>query len=422
MGGGGWLSGFLQPGGGTVLTMSISISASRARWLVPGAAIALVVAGFAAKPLFAQAGSDGLPTVTADQLLDEVLQAEPQPLSGTVVYTADLGLPDVSSLQAAMGSSITTADPLNLLAGTSTLRVWTDAADRSRVALQGTASEFSVVRDGAETWTYSSRTAEAVHYQVSQADQVRAQQWVQQMQQGQSPAADLPTPTVMTTDLLTQVKEYSTVSLDAQTAVAGRSAYQLVVIPDTTQTLVSRVVVAVDAQTRIPLRLQVWSRQGADTPALEVGFTDVDFATPTDQVLTWSTPAGASVREVEVPLPSDADVADTQAPTVETSGTGWQTVTTITGVPVTALLAGDPTAAVDGAPAGLMPEQAEEYAQMAQAQDPWDADPQMILDQLTTPVAGGRLLSSNLGSILICDDGRVLLGAVPGDTLTNLAR
>ena len=44
-----------------------------------------------------------------------------------------------------------------------------------------------------------------------------------------------------------------------------------------------------------------------------------------------------------------------------------------------------------------------------------------LYQQLTTPVAGGRLLSSALVSVLLMDDGRVLVGAVPASTLQALA-
>jgi hypothetical protein len=44
-----------------------------------------------------------------------------------------------------------------------------------------------------------------------------------------------------------------------------------------------------------------------------------------------------------------------------------------------------------------------------------------LFEQLTTEVPEGRLLSSTLLSILMTDDGRVLVGAVPADTLRAMA-
>jgi len=44
-----------------------------------------------------------------------------------------------------------------------------------------------------------------------------------------------------------------------------------------------------------------------------------------------------------------------------------------------------------------------------------------LLDQLATPVPGGRVVSSALLSVLLLDDGRVLAGAVPAARLVELA-
>jgi hypothetical protein len=43
------------------------------------------------------------------------------------------------------------------------------------------------------------------------------------------------------------------------------------------------------------------------------------------------------------------------------------------------------------------------------------------LDQLATPVTGGRLLRTTLLSVLVTDDGRILIGAVTPSYLEQLA-
>ena len=50
-----------------------------------------------------------------------------------------------------------------------------------------------------------------------------------------------------------------------------------------------------------------------------------------------------------------------------------------------------------------------------------DADALSSLDAVTTPVDGGRILSSALLTVLVTDDGRVLAGAVPAETLRDAA-
>lgn len=401
-------------------------SRPRRAWAVPAAAAVAVAAAFVAPPLLAAADSSGLPPVTADELLTRVLTAEPQPLSGTVVHTARLGLPDLSVTQVAG------ADPMSLLGGSTTLRVWTDGEMRSRVSLLGTASEYSAVTDGTQAWTYSSSDDEVVHYALSPQDAARAEE----LHATVTPPADLPTPDELGRDALERAREDATVETVASTTVAGRDAYQVVVTPRSDATLVGRIVVAVDAETSTPLRVQVWSSDDAATPALELGFTDVTFAAPEDAVLAFSTPPGASVREVTVPLPEMPEPPGTTGalpddppsdvpPGVTVHGSGWDTVLELADVDVAALVAGDPAAVADPrfekqfGSAGAQ----QLYEEFAPEGDgpPVDLDTSALYDQLTTPVEGGRALSSTLLSVLVLDDGRVLVGAVPVEALRAAA-
>lgn len=407
---------------------------ARARWAVPAVAAAAVAGAFVAPPLLASADSAGLPDVTPAELVSAVAAAEPVPMSGTLVYTARLGLPEIPFGE--MGG----ADPIALLGGSSTMRVWTDGTERSRVSLLGAVSEYSVVRDGAQAWTYSSDDEEVVHYALSAEDQARYDALAEQARAGTLPqvAGELPTPDEVAGHVLTQAEEFSSVTLDAELSVAGRDAYQLVVTPKgDAETLVARTVVAVDAETSTPLRVQVWSTQDPDAPALEIGFTDVAFEAPDDAVLAFSPPAGASVKDVEVPLPSAADLAQAPSakdagelpPGVTVTGTGWESVTEVTGLDVANLVAGDPAAltSVPGGERAFGSESAqdliEEFAPTDEqgAHGMPDLDTSALYDQLTTAVPEGRLLSSSLLSVLVTTDGRVLVGAVPAETLRGMA-
>ena len=412
----------------------------RSRWAVPAAAVIVVVGAFVTPPLIASAGDDGLPDVTPEQLLASVVAAEPSPLSGTVVYTARLGLPDLPF------GEVGGADPIALLGGSSTMRVWSDGGDSSRIALLGAMSEYSVVRDGAEAWTYSSADDEVVHYALSPQDQARYDDLAAELEAGPSPevAGDLPTPQEAARAALEHADETSIVSIDGQTTVAGRGAYLLVVTPRSTGTLVARIVVAVDAETSAPLRVQVWSTLDTATPALEVGFTDVAFAAPDPAVLEFSAPAGATVRDVVVPLPPESELPDEQdmaaledlkgAPAtppegVTVTGTGWETVVELSGLDMMSLIAGDPAAlaTVPGGEPAFGSESAQGLIEEFRGDDDGSGSHSMDLDtvalyaQLTTRVPEGSLLSSSLLSILVTDDGRVLIGAVPAETLRAMA-
>ncbi|WP_082515869.1 LolA family protein [Cellulomonas sp. Leaf395] len=401
----------------------------RSRWAVPVVAAVAVGLAFAAPPLFASADDAGLPTISPEELATQVAAAEPSPLSGTVVYTARLGLPALPF------GEVGGADPVALLGGSSTMRVWSDGGERSRVALLGATSEFSVVQDGPEAWTYSSTDDAVVHYSLTAADAARYDELAAQAEAGDLPVqGDLPTPEEAGRQAVGMARLTSTVTLDAQTEVAGRPAYQLVVTPTSDTTLVGRIVVAVDAETSTPLRVQVWSTSDTQTPALEIGFTDVSFTTPADSVLAFSAPAGSSTREVVVPLPEVPAEATTATPDKElpegvtVSGTGWDTVVQASGLDVAALVAGDPSAAaslpgVDKTfgSQGAADLYSEFVPEEGSGSPMGDLDTTALYETLTTEVPEGRLLSSALLSVLVTDDGRVLVGAVPGATLQALA-
>lgn len=392
---------------------------------MPAVAAVALAGALIAPPLLASADGSGLPEVTPEELVHTIAEADPVPMSGTIVYTARLGLPDVAM------EEITGADPLGLLSGSSTLRMWTDGADRSRVALLGSTSEYSVVRDGAQAWTYSSAKDEATHYSLDDVDQARYDELAADLAEGTLPdgAGDLPTPADAAERALDQVEEFSTLALTDPVTVAGRDAYELEITPDSDQTLIERVAIAIDGETSVPLRAQVWSTQDAEAPAWEIGFTDVSFDPPDDSVLTFSAPAGADVREVIVPLPEENSATDHDGEDVTILGTGWESVAVFEDVDVAALLSGDPQAMSEFTDSHPMP--GSEHAEDLFTEfGPTDSDGRpgapgldtsVLFDQLTTEVPEGRVLSSTLFTVLITDDGRVLAGAVPVETLRALA-
>jgi hypothetical protein len=376
---------------------------SKARWAVPAVA-AVAIAGAVAGPrLLASADSNGLPSMTPQQLVAAVANRDTAALSGTVSYTARLGLPSFS-----FGSG--SAGPANLLSGTTTMRVRTDGHERSRVSLQGR-SEYAVVADGPEAWTYSGAQNAVVHWTLDPADAKRLRDAHDMAGSGDvgGVAPGLPTPGRLASQALAHVEKFSTVTVDGQSMVAGRDAYRLVVTPKTAETLVDRVVVAVDAKTKTPLRVQVWSTRGTQRPALEVGFTSVSFTTPPRSALTFTPPKGAAVQEKVVRLPADHAAAPWVPgglpPGVTVQGTGWSTVVEA------ALPAGD---GMRGMP---QPGGRSTSGPGMLGRDGGAAG----LAGLARVVPEGRLLSSPLLSVLITHDDRVLAGAVPAATLQRLA-
>ena len=95
---------------------------------------------------------------------------------------------------------------------------------------------------------------------------------------------------------LDAVAPYADVTVDGTATVAGRPAYQLVLTPTSTLTLVGRIAVAIDAETRLPLRLQVFPR-GSDGAAIEAGFTSVSFDPIDPSMFAFTPPPGTTVRQ-----------------------------------------------------------------------------------------------------------------------------
>lgn len=357
--------------------MSVLTARPSLRWGVPVAVVAVVLtAGVAGRALTADA-DPALPLRTAAQLLVDLQTSAVTGLSGTVVQRADLGLPELPVSLGGQGSSDFTA----LVTGTHTLRVWYGGEDRQRIALLGTLGESDLVRNGRDVWTWSSRSNEATHL-VLPTDT-----------REQPLPTDLPTTPQEAADAaLAAIAPSTAVSTDGTAVVAGRPAYELVLRPRDGQSLVGQLRIAIDAEQKVPLRVRVYA-QDATGPALEIGFSQISFETPGAEHFEFQPPPDAIVTEADSVEPAGAP--EQLAPTVV--GTGW------TAVLVTTASASDPTATV--------PE--EQRSQID--------DLLLSLPRVTGTWGSGWLLESALVSVLVTDDGRLLVGAVSPERLFEVA-
>src|ERR1044071_6451934 len=96
--------------------VSVFRSRPALRWLVPSAAAVLVIGGGAAAGTIVASADPALPERSAAQLLVDVQNARVDGLSGTVVQTADLGLPSLPGITGGQGD----ADLTKLVAGSNT--------------------------------------------------------------------------------------------------------------------------------------------------------------------------------------------------------------------------------------------------------------------------------------------------------------
>ena len=378
--------------------MSVFRSRPALRWLVPAAAAVVVIGGGAAAGTIVASADPSLPERSAAQLLVDVQNAKVDGFSGTVVQTADLGLPSLPGVTSGAGS----ADIMKLVAGSNTARVWYAGEDKARVALMGTLGETDVIRNGNDVWLWRSADSSATHIKLPAGAQ------------GKKPAA-LPTgvpstPQEAADAALAAIDPTTAVTTTGAAKVAGRDAYELVLTPKDTASLVGQVRLAIDAEQHVPLGVDVYAKD-ANTPAVRVAFQQVSFEVPDAQQFTFNPPPGTKVSE-----PSAADIAkehdkaltpEARAQKQAEAGTkvvgkGWTSV-------LVARMPADKDAkdAKAGQPGGDVAGQLDAIVG--------------TLPKVSGTWGSGHLLTSALFSALITDDGRILVGAVAPEKLYEAA-
>ena len=393
-----------------------TITVRRLRWIAPFAAGAAIAAAAILPGVAAGSDHPTLPARSAAQLLTDLSTASVPSLSGTIVETARLGLPELPSA----GGSAAALSLMNLVSGSHTARIWLDGAARQRVALVGDLAESDVVHNGDTVWVYSSSSNTATRLTLPADTVAKARAAI---------PSPVPTPAQVTGEVLAAVTPTTRISVDATARVAGRSAYQIVIAPKDPSSLITSVTIALDSQTKMPLRVQVYGRDRG-TPAFETAFTDVTFSAPPAGVFAFIPPTGARVihstasefvagvagdgggggagghllrRSASLSAPvapqaregSSSGAADNQTRTI---GVGWTTVL----VTDSAALIGP------GGPAGSGSLRSSDELLS-------------LLLKSATPVAQGRLIKTALLTVLITNNGQVYLGAVDAAALQRVA-
>jgi outer membrane lipoprotein-sorting protein len=249
----------------------------QARWAVPGSALVIVGGVLAGSLISVAQASPALPARTPAQLLAEVA-ATPSvpPLTGTVVETASLGLPQLPDT----GSPTSLA---SLLTGSHTIKVWYSDATHYRLSVPASMSESDVIRDGSSAWLWQSSSNSVTQFKLSAHES--------------TPSAQVPlTPQQAASEVLAKVGPTTTVKVATNATVAGEPAYELVLAPKDSRSLVGQVDIAIDAKYEVPLRVQVYAR-GATSPAFQVGFTSISFVKPASANVSFTPPAGAKVTQ-----------------------------------------------------------------------------------------------------------------------------
>jgi outer membrane lipoprotein-sorting protein len=348
------------------------------RWIVPVAVVGGM--GLAAAGVFSAQASTNLPPRTAAQLLADIENAKVDGLSGTIVANADLGLPSLPEI----GGGSSSGNLMDLLSGSHTARVWYAGPTKQRIALLDAVGETDVFHNGTDVWQWSSADKTAIHSTLPNGGQNLFQH----------PPTTL-TPEQLASKALAAIDPSTVVTTDENRRVADRAAYELVLTPRDTTSRVGSVHIAVDGRYKIPVSVQVFARGATSSPALDVSFTRLSFAVPSDAQFSFTPPSGAQVQQSTgrsdkayhgKTLPSA-----TSHPGTTTIGTGWTTV-------VETNLGSNGTAA-------------------QQAQVTFGG-----LTRVSGTWGSGYLFNSKLVTGLLTDDGRLFAGAVDPQVLYAAAK
>jgi hypothetical protein len=359
------------------------------RLAVPVVVVALIGVGTWIPRLDA-AAAPHLPSVSSSRVIAKALSEHVSHLSGTVRWSADLGLPSLSSLTDGNGQSISASsgfDPTSLLSGSQSVEVWIAGANRERIALPGTLEESDVVREGNQAWVWDSSSAHVTHYVLAGTEASRS------AEPASVSRAEQVTPQAVALRILSGLKQSTTsVTVGPAVRVAGRAAYVLRLAPDRSlaanrSSTVASVDIAIDATTGLPLRVSVYA-VGQTAAALQIGYTSIDYSAPSSADLAIPHGITTSTKVIHAPQrhPASTPRHSMLRPKASTKpkaviGADWGSIFALSGPEL-----------YEG-PSGVT---------------------FLELQSVTTAVSGswgsGRLLTSSLVNALFLPDGRVLVG------------
>jgi outer membrane lipoprotein-sorting protein len=284
----------------------------RARWAVPGTAVAVTAITVAALQIPAAQASPDLPNKTPAQLLASIsTDAKVPPMTGTVVETASLGLPQLPQT-AGNPTSMT-----SLLTGSHTMKVYYQDSKHYRLAIPQPSSETDIIANGSTVWLWQSASDSVTEFTgAGQADAKKAVPQVTQTPLTPQQAAD---------QVLAKVGATTLVSVQANVMVAGEPSYELVLAPKDSRSLVGKVVIAIDGKYGVPLRVQLYAK-GATSPAFQVGYTALQWVAPAPANFSFTPPKGASVDVVNGAKSASGSKSPSNPTGFGSYGKSWLTV------------------------------------------------------------------------------------------------
>lgn len=385
------------------------------RWL-PAIVTPAVIAGVTALPL--QASAVDLPDLSAQELMVMMQSSEPVEFSGIVVKKSNLGLPTLelsSMLSEAEVERMREKTPeefaefvpevietegmaqaMELITGEHRVRVFVGETGM-RAQILDRMSQRDLIVSGNTVWSYDSREQTASFAELDEDKLAQGQQ--KAMAELDAYAAqiglDLTDPQAVSDYVMSQVGDDSEVSVGTDHWKAGRTAYQLIVTPNSDVSMVASVVVSIDSETGMPLALEVNSIAQAE-PAMEIAFESISFADQDESLFSFTPPAGTTVTNLNEMKQEKPDLemwmdmkemeSLEQKPEPQMLGEGWATVV-------------------------HMPASGE-----------MDMFSEGLFAELMTVVDGGRVFTTPLVNVFVADSGDIYAGAVTVDHLLSLAK
>jgi len=414
---------------------------SMKRW-APALAVSTVIAvGSFAIPL--QASAVDLPDLTPQQVM-LLMDREITGFSGTIVKTSDLGLPalEMSSMMSKdmvkemeekmpdgfeefipnliEQNAITQA--VELISGTHKIRVYASEVGM-RVQVLDRMSQRDLIVNENEMWTYDAKNAIATtakfEDKISAADKTKIeadakasfQEYAAKLQ------LDISNPEAVADYLMKMIGETTNVSVGKEHRIAGRSAYQLIAKPKAQNSLIDSVLVSVDSETGMALDVKVYSIE-QETPAFQVGFESISFATPDASLFTFTPPAGTTVETLEMPAELEAELA-----TLKKEYEAKYASKEITESDFAAKKAELEAKYADQPKPEMIGEGWESviYLPAMPKEVPMEMLENELFADLLTQVPGGKVFSTPVANVLITDTGKVYAGAVTIEFLQQVA-
>jgi outer membrane lipoprotein-sorting protein len=352
---------------------------------VPFALVGVLWGGYQVRDRLEARAEPTLPDRTAAEVAGMAASPHPEPRSGFLELRTSLGLGEFGTATGESGGSL-----VGLASGNNDARLWQDG-DRRRIALLEELGETDWYRQGDVTYVWHSRRSRVTKV-ATPTELSTATGLITSLAGG----GTIESPDGMAARFLALRNQNTRLVLHTPTHVADRPVYQLGLVPETPNSLITEVTIAVDAETGLPLKVSVNTRDG--TVAIESKFTSITYKRPATSNFTFRPPPEATVTDGDK-VPREPDytddwqkerdreraLEDVQSVTgvdetllrLATVGDGWEEVVALTGL------------------------------------DWWRLDDLgRTAKTVTGPYGTGQLLETPVFSLLILPSGRIVAGAV----------